>query len=132
MANRVLPENEQDPEYGDAIAAVAENKRLRPLIAEERIGLIAPDLEKEAWLAFQHHSHSDSSGIIVALRGPGADTDTVTLRPEHIEARVTYQVTRWDDYRVSSPVRLPGEALKEMAPYYRPNTQQRALRIPTS
>jgi len=114
MAYRVLPENEQDSEYADAIAAVAENKRLRPLIAEERIGLIAPDLEKEAWAAFQHHRHSDSSGMIVALRGPGADSDTVTLRPEYIDVRGTYQVTRWDDYRQAPPTRITGAEFKEM------------------
>jgi len=115
IAYRVLPENAQDPEYADAIAAVAENKRLRPLIAEERIGLIAPDLDKEAWAAFQHHRRSDSSGIIVALRGPGADSDTVTLRPEHIDVRGTYQVTRWDDYRKAVPVQMSGAEFKELA-----------------
>jgi len=47
MANRELPENEQDSEYADALAAIAENKRLRPLIAEERIGLIAPCAGRE-------------------------------------------------------------------------------------
>jgi len=110
-----LPKDTQDPEHANALAAVAENKRLRPLLSEERIGLIAPDLEKEAWAAFQHHRHSDSSGVIVALRGPGADADTVTLRPEHIEANATYQVTRWDDYRASPPAQLTGSALKELA-----------------
>jgi len=114
MAYRVLPENDQDPEYADAIAAVAESKRLRPMIAEERIGLIAPDLEKEAWAAFQHHCHSDSSGIIVVLRGPAADSDSVTLRPEHIEPNATYQVMRWDDYRASPPVWIAGATLNEM------------------
>jgi len=114
MAYRVLPENAQDPEYADAIAAVAENKRLRPFIAEERIGLIAPDLDKEAWTAFQHHRRSDSSGIIVALRGPGADADTVTLHPEHIDANSTYQVTRWDDYRAAPAVKVTGAALKAL------------------
>jgi len=114
MAYRVLPENEQDPEYADAIVGVVEMKRLRPFMAEERIGLIAPDLEKEAWAAFQHHRHSDSSGIIVALRGPGADSDSVTLRPEYIDVRGTYQVTRWDDYRQASPTRIAGAELKEM------------------
>jgi len=113
MPHRALP-NKQAPEYADALAAVAENKRLRPLLTEERIGLIAPDLEKEAWSAFQHHRHSDSSGIIVALRGPGADSDTVTLRPEHIDANATYQVTRWDDYRAAPPAKIAGAALKEM------------------
>jgi len=111
---RTLPENEQDPEYADAVAAVAENKRLRPLMAEERIGLIAPDLEKEAWTAYQHHRHSDSSGIIVALRGPGADSNSVTLHPEHINVRGTYQVTRWDDYRAAPATRIAGAELKEM------------------
>jgi len=115
MANRVLPENAEDPEYADTIAAVAENKRLRPMIAEERIGLIAPDLEKEAWAAFQHHRHSDASGIIVALRGPDADSDSVSLRPEHIEANATYQVTRWDDYRAAPPVRIAGAELEKLA-----------------
>ncbi|KXU35381.1 hypothetical protein AXK12_05265 [Cephaloticoccus capnophilus] len=114
MAYRVLPENDQDPEYADAIAAVSEMKRLRSFVAEERIGLIAPDLEKEAWTAYQHHRHSDSSGIIVALRGPGADTDSVTLHPEHIDANATYQVIRWDDYRQSPATQLSGAALKEM------------------
>jgi len=113
MANRTLPDK-QDPEYADAIAAVSENKRLRPLIAEERIGLIAPDLAKEAWMAFQHHRHSDGSGIIVALRGPGADADSVTLRPEYIEAGTTYEVTRWNDYRAATPVQIAGAALKEI------------------
>jgi len=109
-----LPEK-QAPEYADAIAAVAENKRLRPLLTEERIGLIAPVLEEESWMAFQHHRHSDSSGIIVALRGPGAaDADSVTLRPEHINARATYQVTRWDDYRASPQTRISGSQLKQM------------------
>jgi len=115
MPYRALPENDQDPEYADAIAAIAENKRLRPFVAEERIGLITPDLEKEAWAAYQHHRHSDASGIIVALRGPGADEDSVTLRPEHIEANATYQVVRWDDYRAASPTQISGAALKEMA-----------------
>jgi len=115
MPYRALPENEQDPEYADAIAAIAENKRLRPLIGEERIGLIAPDLEKEAWAAYQHHRHSDSSGIIVALRGPGADSDSVPLNPEHIEANATYRVTKWDDYAASAPVQVAGATLKEMA-----------------
>jgi len=114
IAYRALPENEQDPDYADAIAAVAENKRLRPLMAEERIGLIAPDLDKEAWLAYQHHRRSDSSGIVVALRGPEADSDTVTLRPEHIDVRSMYQVTRWDDYVASSPARIAGAELKEI------------------
>jgi len=115
MAYRVLPENTQDPEYADALATVAEHKRLRPFMAEERIGLIAPDLEKEAWTAFQHHRHSDASGIIVALRGPGADSeDSVTLRPEHIDANGTYRMVRWDDYATSSPVEIAGAALKEM------------------
>jgi len=115
MAYRALPENEQAPEYADALAAVAENKRLRPLLAEERIGLITPDLEKEAWAAFQHHRHSDSSGIIVALRGPEADSDSVTLRPEHIEANATYQVTRWDDYRATPPAQIAGTELRALA-----------------
>jgi len=114
MPYRVLPENEQDPEYADALAAVAENKRLRPLLGEERIGLIAPDLEKEAWAAYQHHRHSDGSGIIVALRGPGADSDSVTLRPEHIDTNARYQVTRWDDYRAAPSARTDGAALKEL------------------
>jgi len=114
MAYRILPEGEHDPEYADAIAAIAENKRLRPFIGEERIGLIRPDLGKEAWAAFQHHRHSDSSGIIVALRGPGADSDSVTLRPEHIDVRSTYQVTRWDDYHQASPTRIVGAEFKEM------------------
>jgi len=109
-----LPKDKQDPAYAVFTAAVAENRRLRPLLTEERIGLIAPDLEKEAWTAFQHHRHSDSSGIIVALRGPGADSDSVTLRPEHINVRSTYQVTRWDDYVASSPTRIAGAELKEM------------------
>jgi len=114
-AYRDLPKDEHSSEYADARAAVAENKRLRALLTEERIGLIAPDLEKEAWTAFQHHRHADSSGIIVALRGPGADTDTITLRPEHIDANATYQVKRWDDYRAAPPVRMAGAALKELA-----------------
>jgi len=114
IAYRALPENEQDPEYADALAAVAENKRLRPLICEERIDLIAPDLETEAWTVFQHHRHSDSSGMIVALRGPGADSDSLTLRPEHINVRSTYQVTRWDDYRAAPATRITGAELKEM------------------
>jgi len=109
-----LSKDENAPESADIIAAMAENRRLRPLVSEERIGLIAPTLE-EAWMAFQHHRHSDSSGIIVALRGPGAaDADSVTLRPEHINARSTYQVTRWDDYRASPPARIAGSELKEM------------------
>jgi len=114
MACSALPEDKQSPEYADVVAAVAENKRLRPLIGEERIGLIAPDLEKEEWMAFQHHRHSDSSGIIVALRGPGADSDSVTLRPEHIEANGAYRVTRSDDYVACSPVEIAGAELKEM------------------
>jgi len=114
MACFALPKDEQAPEFADAAAAVAENKRLRPLIGEERIGLIAPDLEKEAWMAFQHHRHSDASGFIVALRGPGADSDTVTLHPDHIEANATYQVTRWEDYRAAPPAQIAGSALKEM------------------
>jgi len=109
-----LPTDKQAPEYADALAAIAENKRLRPLLAEERIGLIAPDLGKEAWAAYQHHRHSDAAGIIVALRGPGADSDTVTLRPEHIEAKATYQVTKWDDYRAAPPTKIAGAALQEM------------------
>jgi len=114
MAYRSLPTDEHDPEYADALAAVAENKRLRRLLAEERIGLIAPDLEKNAWVAYQHHRQSDASGIIVALRGPGAETDSVCLHPEHIEANATYQVTRWDDYRTAPPAKVTGAALKEM------------------
>jgi len=114
FAFSALPENEQDPEYANVIAAVAENKRLRPLICEERIGLIAPDPEKEAWTAFQHHRRSDSSGIIVALRDPGADSNSVTLRPEHIDVRSMYQVTRWDDYRATPATRIAGAELKEM------------------
>jgi len=110
-----LPSSERDSEYADGLAALAENKRLRPLIVEERIGLIAPDLEKETWAAYQHHRHSDASGIIVALRGPGADSDGVTLRPEHIEANATYQVTRWDDYRAADPTLIAGAALRELA-----------------
>jgi len=115
MAYRVLPKDEQDPEYADTIAAVAEMKRLRSFMADERIGLIAPDLEKEAWMAYQHHRHSNSSGIIVALRGPGADADSVTLHPEYIDANATYQVTKWDDYRADPLVQLSGAALKELA-----------------
>jgi len=113
MPHRALP-NKQDPEYTDALAAVAENKRLRPLLAEERIGLIAPDLGKEAWVAYQHHRHSDGSGIIVALRGPGADVDSVTLNPEHIEPNATYQVTHWDEYRAAPPAKTTGAALNEI------------------
>jgi len=113
-AYHALPKDEHAPEYADAVAAVAENKRLRPLIAEERIGLIAPDLETEAWAAFQHHRHADSSGIIVALRGPGADSDSVSLHPEHIDINGTYRVTKWDDYVASSPSEITGGELKEM------------------
>jgi len=115
MPYRALPTDKQDPEYADALAAVAENKRLRPLLAEERIGLIAPDLGKEAWAAYQHHCHADSTGIIVALRGPGAETDSVTLHPEHIEANATYRVTQWNDYRAAAPTQVSGAALKEMS-----------------
>jgi len=114
MPYRALPEA-GDPEYADAIAAIAESKRLRPLMCEERIGLLAPSLEKKAWTAFQFHRHSDSSGFIVALRGPGADSDSITLSPEHIEANATYRVTRWDDYRASSATQVAGATLKELA-----------------
>jgi len=115
MAYRALPENERDPEYADALAAVAENKRLRPLLAEERIGLIAPDLEKEAWAAYQHYRHSDASGIIVALRGPGADSDSVILRPEYIDTNATYRIVRWDDYRAAPPAQIAGMELQTLA-----------------
>jgi len=114
MPYRALPENKQAPEYADALAAVVENKRLRPLLGEERIGLIAPVLEKEAWAAYQHHRHADGSGIIVALRGPGGDSDSVTLRPEYIDVDGTYQTTRWDDYVASHPVKISGTALSEI------------------
>jgi len=115
IAYRALPADE-DPEYADAIAALAENKRLRPFIMAERIDLITPDLEKEAWAAYQHHRHVDASGIIVALRGPGAQAqDSVTLRPEHIDARATYQVTKWDDYQALPATKMLGTALKELA-----------------
>ncbi|KXU34069.1 hypothetical protein AXK11_09055 [Cephaloticoccus primus] len=114
MAYRVLPENEQDPEYADAIAAVAENKRLRSLIASsERIGLIRPNLRFESVTAFQHHRHTDSRGIIVVLRGTWPWGETVTLHPQHIDADATYQVTRWDDYRASPPAQLAGAELQE-------------------
>jgi len=113
LAYSALP-GKQDPEYADALAAIAENKRLRPLIAEERIGLLAPSLEKESWTAFQYHRRSDLSGIIVALRGPEADSDSVTLRPEHIDVGGTYQVTRWDDYRAAPSAQVSGAALKEL------------------
>jgi len=115
MAYRALPANESDPEYADAIAAIAENKRLRPLICEERIGLIAPSARHEAWMALQHHRHSDSSGFIVALRGPDAETDSVTLKPEHIDPKATYRVTRWDDYKAAPPAQIAGAALQELA-----------------
>jgi len=116
MAYRPLPLDDNAPEAKDARAAVAENKRLRPLIAEERIDLIRPTLEMETWMAFQHHRRSDSRGFLVALRGPGANDDdnSKTLSLEHIDANGTYRVTRWDDYVVSSPVEMPGEALKEL------------------
>jgi len=114
MACLALPEDKQSPAYADAVASVAENKRLRPLLGEERIGLIAPDLQKEAWAAFQHHRHADSTGFIVALRGPGTDSDSVTLRPEHIEANGTYQVTRWDDYRAAPPAQIAGTELQAL------------------
>jgi len=115
LAYSALPKDQHAPEYADALAAVAENKRLRPLLGEERIGLIAPDLEREAWAAYQHHCHSAASGIIVALRGPGAETDSVTLHPEHIEANATYRVTQWNDYRAAAPTQVSGAALKEMS-----------------
>jgi len=114
LAYSALPTDSDSPEYANALAAVAENKRLRPLLSEERRGLIAPSLEKESWTAFQHHRRSDSSGIIVALRGPGADSDSVTLRPEHIDVGGSYQVTRWDDYRTAPPAQVSGAALKEL------------------
>jgi len=115
MIYRPLPTDKSARDYVDAVAAIAENKRLRPLITEERIGLIQPT-EAEAWAAFQHHRHSDSSGFIVALRGPGAaDQDTVTLRPEHIDTNATYQVIRWDDYKAAAPTQVAGAALNELA-----------------
>jgi len=114
MAYRPLPKDKNDPEFNDAREAVAENKRLRPYFTEERIGLIAPVLDKEAWTAYQHHRRSDASGIIVALRGPGADSETVTLRPEHLDVRGMYQVTRWDDYRKAPATRMSGADLKEI------------------
>jgi len=114
MPFRPLPKDAQDPEYADAIAAVAESKRLRPLLTEERIGLIAPVLEKEAWMAYQHHRHADASGIIVALRGPGAETNSLTLRPEHLDVRAMYQITTWNDYQASAPTQIAGAELKEI------------------
>jgi len=114
MPRSELPTDKHSPGYADAIAAVAENKRLRPLIGEERIGLIAPSLKEEVWTAFQHHRHSDSSGFIMALRGPGNSLDSVTLNPEYIEANATYQVVRWDDYRAAPPTRIAGSALNEL------------------
>jgi len=113
MAYCALPEA-GTPEYADAIAAVAESKRLRPLLSEERIALIAPSLEKETWVALQHHRHADSSGFIVALRGPGADSDSVTLSPEHIEANATYQVIKSDNYLAAAPVKLAGSVLQKL------------------
>jgi len=53
--------------------------------------------------------------MIVALRGSGADSDSVTLRPEYINVRGVYQVTRWDDYMASSAVNISGADLKELA-----------------
>jgi len=83
-------------------------------MADEWVGLIAPDLEKEAWTAYQYHRHSDSSGIIIALRGRGADADSVTLHPEYIDANATYQVIRWDDYNKAPSTQLSGAALNEL------------------
>ncbi|KXU34067.1 hypothetical protein AXK11_09045 [Cephaloticoccus primus] len=115
MAYRELPRSEYDPQYANVRAAVAENKRLRPILAEERIGLIVPDRHKEIWAAFQYHSRSEARGIIVALRGPHADLDSVTLRPEHIDADATYEVVRWDDYyRMVPTARVAGAELQEM------------------
>jgi len=107
-----LPE-EGSPGHADAIAGIAESKRLRPLMYEERIGLIAPVADKEAWCAYQHHRHSDSSGIVVILRGPEADEDTVTLHPEHIDANGNYRVRRWNDYVAARPVTISGRELNE-------------------
>jgi len=114
MPYRALPSGESDPEYADLITAVAENKRLRPLLREERIGLIAPTFEKEAWMAYQHHRRADSRGFIVALRGPEAEADSVTLKPEYIDANARYRVTHWDDYVAASPVETAGVALNEL------------------
>gem|GEM_PF-5929559 len=60
-----------------------------------RIGLIRPPLGAKPWTACHHHNiHSDSSGIIVVLSDLEADSDSVPLHPEHIEAKATHQVTR--------------------------------------
>jgi len=113
MAERPLPEDENSLEYANAKAAVAENKRLRPIVASERIVLIPPSVHREMWAAFQYHHDADARGIIVALCGPRANTNSVTLKPEYIDANATYELTRWNEYRAMAPVRIPGAKLKE-------------------
>jgi len=113
MAERPLPDDEHSLEYANALAAVAENKRLRPILRSERIVLIPPSVHREMWAAFQYHRHADARGIIVALRGPRANTLSVTLHPEHIDANATYELIRWNEYRANAPIRVTGAALKE-------------------
>jgi len=112
---RALPLNDDEPEAKDARAAIAETKRLRPLITDsERINLLRPSSVWMSWVAFQHHRHSDSRGFIVALRGPGEPHTTVTLNPEHIDADATYQITKWEDYVAASPIKVFGSELKNL------------------
>gem|GEM_PF-4537177 len=59
------------------------------------------------------HRYADSHGILVALRGPEADLDSITLKPEHIDTNSTYRVTHWDDYVAAPPTEISGTELKE-------------------
>jgi len=52
---------------------------------------------------------------MVVLRGPEAHSNTVTLRPEHINASATYQGTWWHNYRKILQTKLTGAKLQELA-----------------
>jgi len=93
MAYRVLPKDEHDPEYADAIAAVSEMKRIRSFMADERIGLIAPDLEKEAWTAYQHQTKWNDyrADPLVQLSGAALKELAMTIAQTRSSVLVEYQ-----------------------------------------
>lgn len=94
--------------------AVAEVKRLRPLLQGDFHSLIEPTMALDAWSAAQFHRPGHDDGVAVVLRRPDSPVDAVQVSLRGIEPGARYRVSLSPGYEVEAAQELAGSELLDL------------------